>query len=65
MGATGRPSGSGVNSYVYALAVSGSKLYAGGNFTTAGTNVSAYAAMANLPVPTTVPSTRGWRAMWL
>ena len=26
-------------------------LYAGGNFSTAGTNVSAYAAMANLPVP--------------
>ena len=39
---------------MYALAVSGSKLYAGGNFTTAGTNVSAYAAMANLPVPPTL-----------
>jgi hypothetical protein len=43
--------GSGMNNYVYALAVSGSTLYAGGGFTTAGTNVSAYAAMANLPVP--------------
>jgi hypothetical protein len=51
--------GSGMSGYydvtvVYALAVSGSTLYAGGDFTTAGTNVSAYAAMANLPVPPTL-----------
>jgi hypothetical protein len=37
-----------MNSIVWALAVSGSTLYAGGDFTTAGTNISAYAAMANL-----------------
>ncbi len=44
-------SGAGSDGYgpaVYALAVSGSTLYAGGDFTTAGTNASAYAAMANL-----------------
>ena len=41
--------GSGLNGGVSALAVSGSTLYAGGSFTTAGTNVSLYAAMANLP----------------
>ena len=29
-------------------------MYAGGDFTTAGTNVSAHAAMANLPVPPTL-----------
>jgi hypothetical protein len=46
--------GSGMNNYVYALAVSGSTLFAGGGFTTAGTNVSAYATMANLPVPPTL-----------
>ena len=40
-----------------ALAVSGSTLYAGGNFTTAGTNVSAYAAMANLPVSLAIVTT--------
>jgi len=40
--------GSGMNAGVYALAVSGSTLYAGGEFTMAGTNVSAFAAMANL-----------------
>ena len=33
---------------VYALAVSGSDLYAGGDFTTAGGKVSAYVAKANL-----------------
>jgi hypothetical protein len=33
---------------VAALAVSGSTLYAGGDFTIAGTNASAYAALANL-----------------
>jgi hypothetical protein len=53
-GSSWSPLGSGMNSDVYALAVSGSILYAGGNFTTAGTNVSAYAAMANLPVPPTL-----------
>jgi hypothetical protein len=42
--------GSGMNYAVYALAASGGTLYAGGIFTTAGTNVSAYAAMAHLPV---------------
>jgi hypothetical protein len=49
-------SGMGAGGYavpsVYALAVSGSTLYAGGAFTTAGTNVSAYAALAYLPGPT-------------
>jgi hypothetical protein len=39
---------------VNALAVSGSTLYAGGYFTTAGTNISAYMARANLPVPPTL-----------
>jgi hypothetical protein len=46
--------GDGDGPYVSALAVSGSTLYAGGDFLTAGTNVSAYAAMANLPVPPTL-----------
>jgi hypothetical protein len=44
-------SGAGSDGYgpsVYALVASGSTLYAGGDFTTAGTNLSAYAAMANL-----------------
>jgi hypothetical protein len=41
--------GSGMNNAVYALAVSGSTLYAGGLFTTAGTNFSANAALAYLP----------------
>jgi hypothetical protein len=35
-----------MNSWVYALAVSGSDLYAGGAFTAAGGKVSAYAAKA-------------------
>ena len=43
--------GSGVNNSVYALAVSGSSLFAGGAFTTAGTNVSAYATWAILGPP--------------
>jgi hypothetical protein len=38
----------GTDPFVNSLAVSDNTLYAGGNFTTAGTNVSAYAAMANL-----------------
>ena len=46
---SGMGGGNGYYTYVYSLAVSGSTLYAGGTFTTAGTNVSAYAAMANLP----------------
>jgi hypothetical protein len=53
-GSSWSPLGSGMNNPVSALAVSGSTLYAGGGFTTAGTNASAYAAMANLPVPPTL-----------
>jgi hypothetical protein len=40
--------GSGMNGNVSALVVSGDTLYAGGSFTTAGTNVSPYAAEAVL-----------------
>jgi len=40
-----------MNDIVSALAVSGSELYAGGNFTTAGRNVSAYVARAYLDFP--------------
>jgi hypothetical protein len=55
-GSSWSPLGSGISGaggdldgpYVNALLVSGSTLYVGGDFTTAGTNVSAYAAMANL-----------------
>jgi hypothetical protein len=43
--------GSGVNSSVYALAVSGCTLYVGGQFTTAGGKVSAYAAEAIIDAP--------------
>ena len=44
--------GSGMNSRVAALAVSGSDLYAGGEFTTAGGKFSAYIARAYLlPLP--------------
>jgi hypothetical protein len=53
-GSSWLPLGSGMNNSVKALAVSGSTLYVGGAFTTAGTNVSAYAALANLPVPPTL-----------
>ena len=48
-----------MNGYVNALAVSGSTLYAGGAFTTAGTNVSAYAALANLPGSLAIVTTNG------
>src|SRR6185295_6538881 len=41
-------SGMGGPGYVYALAVSGSDLYVGGNLTTAGGKVSAYIARAYL-----------------
>jgi hypothetical protein len=43
--------GNGERPFVYALAVTGNTLYAGGEFSIAGTNVSSGAAMANLPVP--------------
>ena len=43
--------GSGVNSGVFALAVSGSDLYAGGSFTTAGGKISAYVARAIVNPP--------------
>jgi hypothetical protein len=42
--------GSGMNNGVYALAVSGSELYAGGNFMLAGGKGSAYAAKAIIGV---------------
>lgn len=58
--------GSGMDNEVYALAVSGTDLYAGGQFTTAGGKVSANVAKALLPVDTTTtvdssanPSTYG------
>ena len=40
--------GSGMNSHVFALVVSGNDLYAGGSLTTAGGKVSAYMARAYL-----------------
>src|SRR5262249_12620255 len=43
--------GSGMNDTVAALAVSGSDLYAGGYFTTAGGKLSAYAARAIVSPP--------------
>jgi hypothetical protein len=42
---------------VYALTVLGGTLYAGGDFSIAGTNVSAYAAMASLPVSIAIITT--------
>src|ERR1041385_7668297 len=41
--------GSGMNDLVYAIAVSGSDLFAGGNFTMAGGKVAPYIARASLP----------------
>ena len=41
--------GLGVGSYVYALAADAKKLYAGGDFTTAGGKPSAYIASAHMP----------------
>ena len=60
--------GSGVSNLVYALAVSGSDLYVGGLFTTAGGKASAYLAKANLagspPVFTSiVPNPSGTQAL--
>jgi hypothetical protein len=54
---SGMGGGNGAVPVVSALAVSGGTLYAGGGFTTAGTNVSAYAAMANLPVSLAIITT--------
>src|SRR5262249_37673518 len=53
--------GSGMNNWVYALAASGSDLYAGGQFTTAGGKVSAYVARAivNPPVLAIEPDAFG------
>jgi hypothetical protein len=42
--------GGGESAEVYTLAVSGTNLYVGGNFTTAGDKVSAFAAAANIGV---------------
>lgn len=47
-GSTWSPLGSGLDNTVYALAVAGTKLYAGGAFTLAGGRISAYAASANI-----------------
>jgi hypothetical protein len=43
--------GSGTDDVVWTLAVSGNEIYAGGNFTTAGGKLSAYAAKAIIGVP--------------
>jgi hypothetical protein len=43
--------GSGMNSWVQALAFSGNDLYAGGYFTMAGGKLSTYVARASMPLP--------------
>jgi hypothetical protein len=48
-----------MNNIVNALLVSGNTLYAGGSFTAAGTNVSAYIAEAILPIPLSILTTDG------
>ena len=48
-GSTWSALGSGMDGGVAALAVSGTNLYAGGSFTTAGGKVSAYVAEAIIP----------------
>jgi hypothetical protein len=63
-GSAWSPLGSGVNTFwrsgkVSALAVSGNSLYAGGFFTMAGTNVSAFVAEAILPSPPLILTTDG------
>ena len=50
------PLGSGINSTVNALAVSGGTLYAGGYFTTAGNTASYYLAKATIERPQFSPS---------
>jgi hypothetical protein len=50
-GSSWSPLGSGVNGGVYALAVSSGTLYAGGQFTTAGTNAAGYVAKAVISPP--------------
>ena len=55
-GSTWSALGSGVNLAVRALALSGTNLYVGGAFTTAGTNVSSYLAQFNTGTVTVNPA---------